>query len=457
MATCDGPESDISTELQARNPDPVFQAPGFELLVTEGPDAGRRATIAYSTSPKVLIGQGPVCELRLTDRYVSRRHASAEVTLKGLRVIDLGSSNGTFVDGVSIEAACLRGGESLRLGATTMAVREITPNSATELPKALRFGRMVGASPEMRQLYALCERLAGAEIPVIIEGETGTGKEVLAEALHEAGPRKAGPFVVFDCTAVPPALLESALFGHEKGAFTGAVGQKRGVFEEADGGTLLLDEIGELDLALQPKLLRAIERSEIQRVGSSKWIQVDVRLLAATRRDLDREVHAGRFRDDLFFRLAVGRIELPPLRHRTGDVAVLAQHFLRELDAPTTALPKAFLSRLEDYAWPGNVRELYNTIARFVALGDVDVVGLSPAPEAPLPSASGVSASEDAIDRVLALDLPLPRARQQLVAEFERRYVARVLDRYGGNVVRAAAASGIARRYFQILKARNKS
>ncbi|HEY6464169.1 MAG TPA: sigma 54-interacting transcriptional regulator, partial [Polyangiaceae bacterium] len=217
-----------------------------------------------------------------------------------------------------------------------------------------------------------------------------------------------------------------------------------GVFEQGHGGTLFIDEIGELDPTLQPKLLRAIERGEIQRVGATGWLKVDVRIVAATRRDLDREVQAGRFRDDLFFRLAVGRIELPPLRRRRGDIAVLARHFWTAIAGEGRPLPTGLLARLEDYAWPGNVRELQNAIARHVAVGEL------PAEDAP-PSSTG---SGDAIERVLGRDLPLPRARAEVVEEFERRYVQRVLDRHGGNVSRAAAASGIALRYFQLLKAK---
>ena len=267
---------------------------------------------------------------------------------------------------------------------------------------------------------------------------------ILAEAIHHASARASAPFVVFDCTAVPPSLLESALFGHERGAFTGALAQRRGVFEQAHGGTLFIDEIGELEAVLQPKLLRAIERGEVQRVGSNRWDRVDVRIIAATRRDLDREVQAGRFRDDLFFRLAVGRVELPPLRRRRGDVAVLARHFWRSIAGPAVPLPPGLIERLEDYPWPGNVRELQNAIARQVAVGELPSLDDPGAPPE----------SDDVVARVLAKDLPLPRARAEVVEDLERRYVERVVERHGGNVSRAAAASGIALRYFQLIKAR---
>jgi transcriptional regulator with GAF, ATPase, and Fis domain len=310
----------------------------------------------------------------------------------------------------------------------------------------------------MRRLYPLCAQLAASDLPVVLEGETGTGKEVLAEALHENSPRARAPFIIFDCTAMPPTLAESTLFGHERGAFTGAVGSRVGVFEAAHGGTLFIDELGELDLTLQPKLLRALERSEVQRVGSNQWTRVNVRVIAATRRDLDREVQAGRFRDDLFFRLAVGRIELPPLRARTGDVTLLAKEFWHSL-APSVPIPPGLLGRFEDYAWPGNVRELHNAVARAIALGDVALDARADSPA----SAPGTkrreledAAAGDMVERILAAELPLTRAREALVGEFEKRYVARVLDRHGGNVAKAASASGLARRYFQLLRARYK-
>ena len=274
------------------------------------------------------------------------------------------------------------------------------PWAPREMAAVIGFGRMVGSSPEMRRLYPLCARLASSDVSVVIEGETGTGKEVLAEALHEASARAPGPFVVFDCTAVAAQLLESALFGHEKGAFTGAVAQRIGVFEQAHGGTLFVDEIGELDASLQPKLLRAIERGEVQRVGSSRWERVDVRIVAATRRDLDQEVRAGRFRDDLFFRLAVGRVQLPPLRERHGDVAVLSAHFWRRTAGDDRPMPPELVERLEDHTWPGNVRELQNAIARHLAVGDL---ALDPGAS---PIAAPAVGSVDAIERVISMNLP---------------------------------------------------
>lgn len=427
-------------------------APGFAVVVVGGTDDGGRVELDASRAVPALVGSSPICDLRLSDRMVSRRHASLEATPRGLRIVDLGSRNGIVVGGLTVGEAFLRGGEIIVVGETTLHVTKLAPVEAAPLPRAHRFGRMVGTSAAMRRLYPLCERLAASTVPVLIEGETGTGKEVLAEALHESSSRAAGPFCVFDCASVSPNLLESALFGHERGSFTGASGERRGVFEEAHGGTLLLDEIGELDLSLQPKLLRVLERGEVQRVGGNAWTKVDVRVLAATRRDLDREVQAGRFRDDLFYRLAVGRIALPPLRDRHGDIPVLAAQFWRGLGADDKPLSPEVLARFEDYPWPGNVRELRNAVARFLAVGELVAAGLDandgPHPEA-LPSPPG-----DVIEAALDEALPFVRARDRVVAEFERRYVERILAKHGGNVARAAAASGLARRYFQLIRAR---
>ncbi len=345
---------------------------------------------------------------------------------------DLESTNGTFVNGARICGALLEGGETVRAGATVLRVVKQSSGHEPAATLSNRFGRVFGASHEMRRLFPLCERLAKSDVPVIIEGETGTGKELLAESIHEASARAKGPFVVFDCTAVPPNLVESALFGHEKGSFTGALSARRGVFEQADGGTLLIDEIGDLDLALQAKLLRALERSEIQRVGGSGWTRVDVRILCATRRDLEREIQARRFRDDLFYRLAVARVELPPLRRRTGDISLLVHHFWQALRGPASELTPEVVDRFEAYSWPGNVRELHNAIAHRIALGDLaDVESIrrsTPSSELGASESPPNPAAADVVAKVIADSLPFSTARSLVLADFERRYCAWVLS-----------------------------
>ena len=418
----------------------------FVLVVVDGPNRSQSFVVDGSSPSRVLIGQSPVCEVRLDDRSVSRRHVGVELADRCLRVRDLDSTNGTYLGATRIIEAFWKEGEILRLGGTALRLDVLPLPQAAPETSADGFGPLVGASPPMRRLYPLCYKLADAEVPVIIEGETGVGKEVLAEALHEMGPRKDGPFVVFDCTEVPANLVESELFGHDKGAFTGAHEARVGLFEQADGGTLLIDEIGDLPLALQPKLLRAIERREVRRIGGNKRIKFDVRILAATRRDLDKEVQEGRFRDDLFHRLAVARVELPPLRKRAGDIALLARHFAqlhRVGPGESEELSPELLARWESEPWPGNVRELRNAVARQLALGDL--ASLQSGPDAP-------SESQDVIEGVLERDLPLPRARQLVVDAFEKRYLERVLDRHDGNVTHAARAAGVARRYFRLLK-----
>jgi two-component system, NtrC family, response regulator HydG len=444
------PSEDVPTAITAKATAADAIVGAYAIVVDAGPDAPRSFAIDGSTPSRVLLGQSPACEIRLSDGHVSRRHAAIEPAGASVRMTDLGSTNGTYVNGVRIVEAFVREGDRIELGQTMLRVAR-AERAPIAISTARRFGRVIGASEEMRRLYPLCEKIAASNVPVVIEGETGTGKEVLADALHEASPRADAPFIVFDCTSVPANLMESALFGHERGAFTGAISTRKGVFEQANGGTLFIDEIGDLDLALQPKLLRAIERSEVQRVGGDKWIRVDVRIIAATRRDLDHEIQAGRFRDDLFFRLAVTRIELPPLRRRRGDIGFLTRHFWKELGGGELPLPYDLLERYEDYAWPGNVRELHNAVARQLALGELapEAVGFKPT------SGQEAAPSGDVIDRVLAKNLPLTRARQLLVQEFESRYLEDALARSGGNVARAAAACGIAKRYFLLMRARH--
>jgi DNA-binding NtrC family response regulator len=428
---------------------PVSDA-AVRLSVVDGPDKGLHAEFDATSPGPMLIGTSPACVLRLTDPTVSRRHLSLELDGDGFVVItDLDSSNGTRLGPVRVGTVTLAADENLQLGHTTLRLERLTQKQKSELPVRTTFGGYFGASTEVRRLYPMLERLAKSDLPTLIEGETGTGKELLAEAIHEEGPRAKGPFVVFDCTAVAPTLMEAELFGHERGAFSGATERRKGLAELAHKGTLLIDEIGELSMALQPKLLRLIDRGEVRRVGANAVTQVDLRILAATRRDLDTEVAMGRFRDDLFHRLAVGRVSLPPLRKRRGDVTLLARRFMEDQRYDPATVSPAIFNKWEQYGWPGNVRELRNAVQRFLALGEVTRTDGRPSQ-----SGEVEPGTEDFIDALLALELPLPEARRQLSAEFERRYLTRALEKNGGNVTKAARSSGIARRHFQHLRAR---
>jgi two-component system, NtrC family, response regulator HydG len=456
----------------------------FRIEVASGPDQGKHFDV--SGTGRILIGTGPACDLQLTDERVSRRHLAVSIEGALLKVEDLSSTNGTFTNELRITGAYLRGGETITVGKTFLLVSSkpiaddaAAAEAAQQAPRAVSFGRVLGMSTPMQRVYLMARKLAASDIPCTIEGETGTGKEQLAEAIHENSPRAKGPFVVFDCTAVPGNLMESALFGHEKGSFTGAAATRHGVFEQANNGTLFIDEIGDLDLALQPKLLRALQRGEIQRVGGTGWFKSNVRILAATRRDLDREVQDGRFRDDLFFRLAVARIELPPLRERAGDVELLARSFWASLGPSAGPFPIEFLTRYANHPWPGNVRELLNTVVRWQALGEmglpatlkggvppttpsgsVDVLAMAAAATETetsgvhLAGSGAASGQDDFVAQLIQKDVPFTKARQLAASDFERRYVKSVLEKFGGNVTRAAQASGIGRRYFHMLLAK---
>jgi DNA-binding NtrC family response regulator len=424
---------DKATRLRSASPG---QATRFELRIVAGRDAGHVLVVEPDEPAPVIAGQSPVCALRLGDDEVSRRHASFEPDGSMLRLTDLRSTNGTFVNGLRVFEAALYGGETVQMGSTALRVTPRPAAAASEV-SATSFGPVLGASAVMRRLYPVCERLALARVPVVIEGETGTGKELMAEAFHRVGPRKSGPFLVFDCASTYGSEVEAALFGER---------HEPGVFELAHRGTLLLDEIAELPLDVQGKLLRVIDRGELRRVGATTPVTIDTRVIATTQRDLDAEVQAGRFREDLFFRLAVARIELPPLRKRMEDVPMLLRHFWWSLQGPGDPPPE-LVERLATRDWPGNVRELANVVARALTLGDLAET------HGGRGSASATS-GDDVFEEVLAERLPLPRAREKVVDAFERRYVERVLAEHGGNVSRAAAASGLALRYFQVLRAR---
>ena len=311
------PSPDAITNLMPRGP--KLTLAGVDLAVVDGPDRGLRHRI---TSGKVRVGTGAGVEVKLSDPTVSRLHCEIDVLPSGVRVIDLGSTNGIVASGVRIRDAELLGGGTLTMGATVLRLDVGGEALQLDLSPLDRFGSVIGGSAEMRRIYAILDRVAPTDATVLIQGETGTGKEAVARAVHEASRRADGPFVAIDCGAIAESLVESELFGHVRGAFSGAVQERRGLFEEADKGTLFLDEIGELPLSLQPKLLRALELREVRRVGSNTARKVDVRLLAATNRPLAQAVNEGTFREDLYYRLAVIEVGLPPLRARRSSGAL---------------------------------------------------------------------------------------------------------------------------------------
>jgi len=400
----------------------------LRVLVVDGPDKG----LAVDFDDTVRVGKRELADLVLSDPTVSSLHCEI-ASRDGLVLRDLGSKNGTFVGAVRVREAIVPPNEPIRIGATTLQVRRLAENVAIPLRDDADFHGIVGTSPVMRALTARLERLAAADATVLVQGETGSGKELVAEALHRAGARKEGPLVVVDCGSLPASLVESELMGHERGAFTGAVAAHMGAFERADGGTLFLDEVGELPPAAQPKLLRLLETRSVRRIGGTRSRTVDVRVVAATNRDLGREVQAGRFREDLYFRLAVVRVEVPPLRERREDIPLLAAHLLRELGAdPAEQLTADVVDQLVAYDWPGNVRELRNELTRMAALPDA-------APPSPPPAAA--TNAEPAVD----LSVPLRVAKQRAVDELERAYVGALLDACGGRVADVARRAGMDR------------
>ena len=420
------------------------------LRVVGGPDKGMEVIIE---SLPLHIGTGADNDLRLSDPTVSSHHAAIDLDMpRGFRIRDLGSTNGILVDRYRLYDAVLAPGMVLRLGATEIKVVPSKERREVQLSGRDHFGSLAGGSVKMRELYAILERVAQTDSTLLIEGETGTGKELAAESVHAASPRANGQFVVFDCGAAPPTLIEAELFGFERGAFTGAVQAKSGLFEEANGGTIFLDEIGELDLALQPKLLRILERREVRRIGSTRTSNVDVRVIAATNRSLEAEVRAGRFREDLLYRLAVVRVRMPPLRERREDIPMLVDSLLERIPGgrPQGGLPAGTVELLAAHSWPGNVRELRNVVERLIAMPESLpferelLAATTRSGPPPVPGQVGSTWST----------LPLPEARRRAVEAFERGYVGEVLARCTGNVTRAATEAGVSRQFLTRLIAR---
>jgi DNA-binding NtrC family response regulator len=419
----------------------------LSLVVVEGPDEGARVALDTGT---VLIGSRGDVDLVLHDRRVSRVHVEARRSDDVVRLRDAGSRNGLLIGDARVDEARLPIGARFRIGATTIAVAaEDAPLQLDDGPA--RFGGLMAVAAPMRRLHALLARAARADVTVLLEGETGVGKEVLARALHAESPRRDGPFLVVDCGVLSRELLGSELFGHRRGAFTGAIADRQGLFEAAAGGTVLLDEIGEMPLDLQPALLRVLETRQVRRVGDSAARPVDVRVVAATHRDLAALVREGRFREDLFFRLAVVRARVPALRDRREDLPLLADQILARLGTPLRP-GSAELARLAGHRWPGNVRELKNALEQAVALGDgalalPDLVATGgDQPPAPAPRRRDAAAEPAfAVDDLLAR--PFSEARDEALLRFERHYMQAALARAAGNVSRAAADVGLTRPY----------
>jgi len=425
------------------------------IEVMSGPDAGLVRDVEAHT---IRIGARRGNDVQLTDSKVSGLHCEIRLDDRGYRLRDLDSTNGTYVSSLRINDVYIAAGAQIALGSTRLKFDPLGESIEIELADTDRFGSMIGRSVKMRELFARLEKLARTDTTVLVTGETGAGKELVAEALHDHSPRAKnnGPFVVLDCGSIPPNLIESELFGHERGAFTGATNSYAGAFERAHQGTVFLDEIGELPLAMQPKLLRVLERKEVRRVGGTKTIEVDVRIVAATNRDLGVEVNRGRFREDLYYRLAVARVHVPPLRERKDDLPLLIEHILTTTPGGETAsIAQETIDLMMKHDWPGNVRELRNVIERAVLLAEApdseDSLRRAPAPVAKNEPSITVTPSQTATSTdaqmtvPVDVSIPFKNAKQNVISEFERRYISRLLAQHDGNISAAARAAGIDR------------
>jgi len=422
------------------------------LEVRSGPDAGRSCVVDGDV---VTVGKLPSCSLVLTDPTVSRLHLRIARTDGGWVLADLGSTNGTFLSGVRVREAPIEAGAIFRAGQVEIAFVPVRHDIDVEPWPEEHFEGLIGRSLAMRRLFGLMARVAETDATVLLQGETGTGKGAFARALHRASRRREGAYVVVDCGSVQRQLVESELFGHEKGAFSGAYQQRTGAFEHADGGTIFVDELGELELEMQPKLLRVLDAREVRRIGGDATIPVDLRVIAASRRDLAREVERGVFREDLYFRLSVVTLTIPPLRERAEDIPRLVEHFLAEAaerrGAPAPRLAPETLDRLTSHDWPGNVRELRNTVERALLLSTVRpgnqlrVDGLPPSSTSDRPG--GPVRGDAPFDPAATFQ----EEKERWLERRERGYLTWLMDRSSGNVSAAAREARMDRKYLHKL------
>ena len=468
---------------------PDFVAPTKVSYLDRGPTLHlRRCMLQAVDDPtaewtfdkeEIRLGSMDDNDVILNDDTVSRYHCRIVQEDTGYVLIDQRSTNGTFINKVRVREAFLKPGSIVSVGQSQLRFNAREEEVQIVPSRNDRCAGLIGGNPRMREIYSIIEKIAPTATTIVIDGETGTGKEVVAQTIHELSPRSKGELVVFDCGAVPPNLIESELFGHEKGSFTGAMMTRTGLFEQADGGTLFLDELGELPLDLQPKLLRALEQREVRRVGAAKAQKVDVRIIAATNRNLEDEVRAGRFRQDLFYRLSVVRLHLPALRDRVDDIPVLVQSFLENGaynrlpngQPRVRSISREALAALQAYSWPGNVRELVNVIERAISFCSHQVIERSDLPDfarhsrpsattggmatvkrMPTAPAAALSATPPQTpDELLGEGVTFKDAKERWVATFERDYIVQTLKRNTGNISHAARAADIDRKYFRKL------
>jgi transcriptional regulator with GAF, ATPase, and Fis domain len=439
-----------------------------KVVVVSGTEQGREVEIG---KPRVTGGRSIINDLVLSDKAISGSHFEILARDDGYRLRDLDSTNGTFIGELRIREVWLKPGQEFRVGHTTLRFQPTQDIVEIPLSKRDTFESVTGSSVRMREIFATLEKVAPSELTVLVTGETGTGKEMIARGIHQASSRKQKPFVVLDCGAIPKDLIESTLFGHEKGSFTGAVAQHQGCFEQAHGGTIFLDEIGELDINLQPKLLRVLENRELKRVGGDRVIKIDVRVVAATNRDLRQMVNQGTFREDLYFRLSVIHVELPPLRERKEDVPALADVFLREIGS-RRGLAMSFsadaVAGLQGHNWPGNVRELKNVVERAASLTEGSLVqrsdlmfnrepGMRPTTSPAIPAAKDVlpAGGGDLAMPPITPGLDFKEAKQRVVDAFELAYLKQLLERHDGNITRSAQEAGLTRYHLRELLKRH--
>jgi two-component system, NtrC family, nitrogen regulation response regulator GlnG len=453
-----GPDNRTSTDTVAPDDGCEIGHERLHLLVVEGPDAGMVVDLGPG---RHMLGTDASCAVRLTDSAISRQHAEIVIAPPLIELCDLGSKNGTFYCGARVTTLRAHTNTRIALGRTVLVL--VDPSTTAEPGVDLGALGLVGTSKSMRRLVARSRQAARASVNVLITGETGVGKDVLAEAIHHMSPRSRQPFVVVDLGAVSGTLLESELFGHARGSFTGAVEARQGAFQQAHGGTIFLDEIGEVALELQARLLRAVERGEIKPVGRSRYERFDARVIAATNRDLSVAVRAGQFRSDLFHRLAGVVLHVPPLRDRPDDVPALVEHFLGKLCAPDPPplVSASAMRALAEQPWPGNVRQLRNAVEQayvFSKRGSdlskgllLRCSGVGQAMDSRSGAIDASAAQGRRLDIAVDFQVPFKEAKTDVVTAWERTYLQTLLSQCQGNVSLAARKSGVARAYLHEL------